>query len=409
MQHALKASPFEFTASRSTELPRSVSRDDAGIQLSLVESVDALEALGPDWTELFTRAGSPAQVFQTHAFASLWARTYLSPARPGHRLAILAVRANRRLVMVWPLVIEQAFGVRLLTWLGAPVAQYGDILVDPEHASGDLVDRAWSHIRATLRPDVIRLRKVRSDSAIAPWLERAGAVALAREEAPCVTLSAAGAASFDERQSAKARKNRRRLMRRLEERGAVSFERLAGGAEAVRLTAAGLAIKRRWLAARGLYSAAFCDPRLDGFFAAAAADRSSSTGYTAFALNLDDQPIAVALGFACNGRMTLHVIGYDLEHEKTGAGVLALEAVLRHCETAGFTAVDLLAPKAEYKMDWADGCVDVVDYALPVSLKGRACVRLYDGFLRPQAKATLERLPVGLRQLITGTCSSSAQ
>ena len=411
----ISASPIGLIAPRAAWIARSRLREQVTEKMTLVETTAALEALGPEWTDLFQRSGRPTQVFQTHAFASQWALTYLSPnepqpaaLRPSSRLAVLAIRDGGRLVMVWPLVMEQALGVRVLTWLGAPIAQYGDILIAPEHAKGDLVDRALIWLKTQLAPDVVRLRKVRTDAAIAPWLAGAGAIELAREEAPCVTLAACGTGSFDERQSAKARKNRRRLMRRLEEQGTVSFQCLAGCVEAGRLTGAGLAIKRRWLEARGLFSAAFTDPRLDQFFAAAAADAAQATGCTAFALCLDDQPIAIALGFACGGRMTLHVIGYDLEREKSGAGVLALEAVLRHCEASGFAAVDLLAPKAEYKLDWADGSVGVIDYALPVSLKGRACVRLYDGFLRPQAKTTLERLPVALRQLIAGQCTSIA-
>ena len=405
MLNALNMPALEALPPRSRTQARPAARAPSCLQV--VDTVAGLDALAPEWNDLFARAGRPINVFQTHAFAALWARTYL--ARDGEtdtdtRLAIVTARVAGRLVLVWPLVIEHQLGLRVLSWLGAPIAQYGDILLDPSRDGAAIVDAAWDSIRTELRPDVVRLRKVRADAAIAPHLARIGAVETCRDEAASVTLAGRDGQSFETGLSGRARKNRRRLMRRLREQGTVEFERLSGSAAAQALVEAGLAIKRRWLGARGQYSQAFADPRLDRFFgAAAAADATAGAGLTVYGLELDGRPISVVLGFACQDRMTLHVIGYDLDVERSGAGVLALEAVLRDCESRGFTAVDLLAPKAAYKMDWADATIDVVDHAVPVSLKGRACVTLYDGFIRGQAKATLEHLPLALRQLIAAT------
>jgi CelD/BcsL family acetyltransferase involved in cellulose biosynthesis len=403
MINALDSQPINLLASsRPLSAAAKPVQDVTGLRFEVVQSTTAIDALSTDWNELFAHAGRPTQVFQTHAFSALWARIYSSDAKTAS-LAIIIARQAGRLVMVWPLVVERSLGLKVVSWLGAPIAQYGDVLIAPSEttsASG-VISQAWDYIQNTLRPDVLRLRKVRSDAAITPFLARIGAIELLRQEAPAVTLKATGTQSFEDRQSAKARKNRRRLLRRLEEQGTVTFQTAAGNAQAAGLAVAALDIKRRWLTERGLHSQAFAGDRLDRFFKAAAADPDSPTGCTVFTLSLDGRPLSALMGFACGNRMTLHVIGYDLDFERSGAGVLGLEATLRHCEQAGMTAVDLLAPRADYKLDWADETVDVVDHALPVTLKGRAYVSMYDQGLRPAAKSTLEKLPLALRKTLT--------
>ena len=384
-------------------------RSTPAVEFELIETTAGLTALGPEWNDLFDRTAEPTQVFQTHGFAEAWTRTYLdAPDGPaaGVRLAILIARHDERLVMVWPLVAERTLGLDVLCWLGAPIAQYGDVLVEPGPQSLDLLLAAWAQIRARLKPDVVRLRKVRADAAVAPALARLDTIQTGREEAASVALgSQAGAvttASFEDRQSAKARKNRRRLLRRLEDHGQVRFQALPPSTAASALAVAGLALKRRWLDNRGLVSVAFADQRIERFFADVAGATAEPTGCQVFALDLDGVPVAVAIGFVCGPRLTLHMIAYDLDVEKSGVGVLNLEAILRWAERHGCNAVDLLAPKADYKMDWADTTVPVCDHAVPVTLKGQGCVRLYDGFLRPQAKSAIEALPASLRRRIAG-------
>ena len=57
---------------------------------------------------------------------------------------------------------------------------------------------------------------------------------------------------------------------------------------------------------------------------------------------------------------------------------------------------DLLAPADPYKQRWADGMVEVVDWALPVSVKGTIYARIYLQRLRPLLKAAAHALPTRL-------------
>lgn len=388
----------EFTIASPS---RAARLDRTALQFDIVDSLDALERLEGDWNDLFERAGRSAQVFQTHGFVSLFARTYgqggrAQAARCTCSLAIVTARRGGRLVLVWPLVVRREFGVRVLSWLGEPIAQYGDVVLDPSERAAETLLGAWAHILGTLAPDALRLRKVRADAALMPFLTALGVKASDVVEAPCITLAAGGSA-FETRQSSKAKKNRRRLMRRLEEQGTVEFREIGGEPAATAAITAGLADKREWLARRGLFSAALADSRFDQFMIAAAGDDGRATGGTAFSLTLDGRQIALAVGFRAQKRLMLHLISYAAEAEKHGAGVLNLEAILKQAEAEGLEAVDLLPPKADYKLDWADTSVEVGDHCWGISGRGRAWCALYDGFLRPRGKALIARLPLAVR------------
>jgi CelD/BcsL family acetyltransferase involved in cellulose biosynthesis len=269
-----------------------------------------------------------------------------------------------------------------------------------------VLEGAWRHLTATVRADVVQLRKVREDAAIAPLLAKIGARTTLRTEAPFLDLSSARSfADYEQRYSAKARKNRRRLMRRLEEQGPVAFENLSEGAQASACCRAALALKLAWLEARGILSPALSDPRSARFFAAVAGDSPRGAGVRVSVLRSSGSVAGVQVGFACKGRLAMHIIVYNLAWEKSGVGVLHLERAIAEAYAAGIEVIDLLAPNEAYKMDWADGVVGVEDLAVPLTLKGSAFVSLYLGLLRQRLKALAPYMPGLARKAVAGVCS----
>ena len=372
----------------------------SGLQIDVIRDGAALASLAPEWDTLFARAAHPAQVFQTHAFAALYARIYqLERPQRSAEFAIVTARSCGRLVLVWPMVMNRRSGLVWLSWLGEPISQYGDALIDPALPRLELLHATYDHVRNTLAPDAFRLRKVRADAAIAPFLSDLGMIPAEVVEAPCVTLAAGGSA-FESRQSGKAMKNRRRLMRRLEERGTVEFRELTCDQDAATALTLALADKRDWLERRALVSPALGDPRLDVFLRAALADPNRATGCAAFELKLDGRQIAFALGFRCKGRLMLHMITYAADAEKSGAGILNLEAILQRAEAEGLEALDLLPPKAEYKLDWADQSIPVASYTWGVSAYGRLAIATLDHGLVPRLKTAIATLPFAARRAL---------
>ena len=79
---------------------------------------------------------------------------------------------------------------------------------------------------------------------------------------------------------------------------------------------------------------------------------------------------------------------------------MLLERAIGETFSEGFNTFDLLPPAAPYKARLARAEIGVIDWAVPMSLKGAAYARLYLGFARPAMKAALAAQPVPLRRLV---------
>jgi CelD/BcsL family acetyltransferase involved in cellulose biosynthesis len=374
---------------------------DGAATFALLTSREAFDALEPEWNDLFSRAGHGTQVFQTFNWNWHWCNHYLAEDVRSPTLAIVTARRDGRLVMIWPMVQERAAGLTQLAWMGEPVSQYGDVLLEDEPGSAALLHEAWAFIVAELAPDLARLRKVRDDAVVAPLFTQSGALPTQRLDAPYLDISSAkDFATYEQRYSPRSRRNRRRLARRFEERGVMLIEREHEGPRARELATQALALKRDWLKDRGLVSPALADPRMTPFFADIAESVTHPVGCQVSALTSDGEAAAIEITVRCKDRTVMHVIVFNLKYEKAGAGVLLLEESIAKSFGNGCRVFDLLAPADGYKRDWADAVVGVTDWALPVSRKGWLYARLYLGLARPAVKSALGALPMSLRRTL---------
>lgn len=371
------------------------------VSFSIIDSISGFEALAGDWNALFVESGRPEQVFQTFAWNWHWSRHYLR-GRRAPRLAIVTGRRNGRLVLVLPLVVERVAGLRQLSWMGEPVSQYGDVLAMPEASSLATLAAAWDFAVKATRADLAKLRKVRADATIAPLLAHLGAAITATEEAPYLDFTRApDFAAYEASLHAKGRKNRRRHLRRLSERGAVAFEQHSGDPDAAHLADYAILLKRAWLRSRDRISLAMADDRFRAFFADVASGRHEGMGCKVLALRSMNEVAALQILLECKGQRFLHVAVYGSKFEKLGVGGLLLEHALSDCCGDRIQRLDLLAPKHEYKMEFADGTVVINDHALALTAGGRAYATAYLG-IRRQLKAAVEAMPAPTRRLVAG-------
>lgn len=379
----------------------------ANLELELITTRAAFDALEHDWNALFARAGLPSQVFQTFNWNWHWANHYLEEATggvPGLKLSILTGRRDGALVMVWPLVKQRVRGITQLFWMGDPVSQYGDVVIDNLPDVSGVLKAGWAFLKAEAGADVVRLRRVRADSRLAPLMEDTGARIGERQSAPYLDFSKSSSYNdYEQRYSPRSRRNRKRLSRRLEEQGGMEFIRTYGGEQSGRLAVEALDLKAQWLKDRGLVSHAISDPRMRRFFHAACGSLDKPVNCVVAAIQSNGEPAAIEVSFTCKGRLAMHVIVFNLKFEKSGAGTLLLERSMRNSFDEGLTVYDMLAPSDAYKLDWSDETVDVIDWIKPLSLKGFAYARVYLGFLRPQAKAAVTAMPPALRRIMTRT------
>ncbi|HZT48496.1 MAG TPA: GNAT family N-acetyltransferase [Hyphomicrobiaceae bacterium] len=367
----------------------------AGLVIDVVRDRAGFEALEREWNDLYRRCGRDTQLFQSFNWNWHWANHYIAAvsARRGPSLAIVTVRRHGRLVVLWPLVARRVGALKLLQWMGEPVSQYGDVLAE-DPGDPEPMRQSWRFITTALGADVVHVRKVRADAVVAPLLREPGILQTAVEEAPYLDLaSAPDFAAYERRYTAKARKNRRRLARRLAEQGPLAVERQIGGRGARSAALQAIALKRAWVDKTGRLSRALADERFGAFFADVAEGRCRPVGCGVTLLRSSGAAAGIAIDITDKGRCAAHVIVHDPRFDAFSAGTLLLEAWIRGASGDGVATFDLLAPAYAYKHDWADGTVAVGDYAHGATPVGRAYVRIYLGRVRPALKAAAEAWP----------------
>jgi CelD/BcsL family acetyltransferase involved in cellulose biosynthesis len=359
----------------------------APLTLEVLTDRAAFEALKPEWDALFARAGTPQQLFLRHAFLRHWCDHYLD-ARS--RICILAGRSEGRLVMLWPLVRRRSLGLDIVQLIGAPVAQFGDVLVEPSPDRQRWLDAGWAAL-GRLGADLFEIRQLRADAALS---RPEAALLVQKQEAPFADLAQRVSADGPSMAyPARERSNYRRRLRRLAERGELGFSALIPGAEARTLAITAVTMKRRALARHGILAPTVADPRFLDFFAALAGDAVDEAGLRLSIISCAGRPIGIDISFDCLGRSFGHVIASDPDFDREGIGRVLIHQAFVSARARGSAVFDLLAPADPYKLDHADGSVAVYDLAVPLSWRGRLICALALPRLRPVLRAMAKRLP----------------
>jgi len=382
---------------------------DSRQTIDILDTPSDILDLRSEWLSLEQSNTANSLYFQSFFWLATWIS--ISGARlqcASHRLAIVVVRFNGRLALICPFVLKQKRGLSHLCWAGGAASQYGDVVCDGGDASRALINDALEYAIAELKPDVVHLRKVRNDAAIQTWLEAANARPTEIDSAPFQAFP--HGVSFDDycaKYSSKSRKNRRRLRRRLSETGEIITEVLKPGKAAQAAIDTALAFKHQWLLDRGHLSSALRDDDVRLMLREFVSQTNPLTNsladpsvepFVSIMRRDDGTTLSVQFGLISKQKLALHMIAYNPETEKSGAGVLHMEDTIRHCIETGLEELDFLAPDASYKRDWADDVVTVADYVVARSLKGRLYAQAYLNGTRHLLKSSVETLPLSFRK-----------
>lgn len=397
MSSAAAASASRITFARvmtgEAEVVSLALASEASCEISIIRDRAGFDALEAEWTALFERVGRPEQLFETFGWLSCWADHFLDAA---DGLRIVIGRRDERLVMVWPLVETKGpLGFTSLAWMGGPVGQYGDALIEPGPAARPSLAAGWGAIRA-LKADVALLRKTRADSNVSTLL---GEEALICERTLAPFAHFGGKADFTaalSRRSAKTQSSRRRLLRRLKETGDIAFESGADSSSAEKLLRRAFAMKREWLLRRGLYSGPIESHAMLAFFVDYATRAPNQVTTLIDAIRRDGEAVSVGVTLACRGVGFGHILAHDPDCDKQGAGILLAEHVLKSCFERGFERYDMLAPYDAYKSEWADDAAPVADYVVGFTARGKIFARVWSGAARQRIKAALKKMPARL-------------
>ncbi len=363
-----------------------VSRE-VEIRFETLTDPAAIDALGAEWTALSRACGRPSQVFQSFEWLSVWRSLYLGD---GTRAAVVTGRNHGRLVFIWPLVIERRFGLRILSGMGEPLSQYCDAIIDDAFGEAER-DAALDHV-VSLPVDLVWLRRVRDDAALAAALQRRLGTGMARQTAPMVDLAGIeDVATFHRRFSSKLRANRSRRHRRLQEHARLTFDHFEPSPEAAALVPMALRFKRDWARRRGIVAPFLCDPRFERFFVEAAGAQGEIPGLRVSALRRGSETLGIEISVLCRDRLIGHVLAPNPDHFSLGVGGVLAEMTILNALERRYAAVDLLAPADPYKLEWASASIGVGDYVVPLSVAGRCYMRFWIGFGRDVLKDIARR------------------
>jgi CelD/BcsL family acetyltransferase involved in cellulose biosynthesis len=305
------------------------------VSVAIVDSPEELAALGPEWTDLWTRVPA-ATLFQRPEWLVPWSRHLRHD-----RLHVVAVRDGRRLVALLPFVVGP-FGVALA---GGGVSDYLDVLVDPaaESMVGPLLSRVLAELdhRCVAADLPQRSPLLRWSIDCAGPVERDGVCPVwswSGDRPPMEALPAGFA-----RRLAYARRRAAREGFRFEEVRASTLQPFLDAL--FELHAA------RWQV-RG-EAGVLADPCVERFH------REAAEGLLAAGLlamhGLRDpggRLVAVTYGFLSRRRGALYVSGFDPAFAARSPGMLTIGRTIESAHAAGARAFDFLRGTEAYKYDW---------------------------------------------------------
>ena len=362
-----------------------------GFEIEVLKGLSNFLDLRVEWDELHKRAATPHHVFQSHSFLRHWAEQYLDDKA---RLFIICGRVGNQLAMVWPLVVTRRFGVDVLTFMGAPTAQFFDVLVDNLERWTLLLNAGWSEI-STLRADIFVGTNIRSDALIHSCTAMCPIELPGRTTAPyaklCLRVEGEDPGPA---YSARERSNYRRRLRRAAEYGEISFSCLRPGAQASALALKATSFKQRSLLSKSIWSPTVSNPKFGGFFEHLAGDPDASLRVST--INCDDKEIGIELSFDCGGHTFGHVLATDPDSPVEGIGSVLVHRAFISATARGTHTFEMMAPADQYKMPHADGETPVSNLAVAFTPKGRLYRDLYLRKVQPVAKALAQRFAAPL-------------
>lgn len=311
----------------------------------IVDALDddgALDRLEADWRALHAAAG--ATPFQSWE----WARAWWTHRRRG-RLLLLCARDGGALVGLLPLVVAPLGPLRRLTFLGAPEADYQDLLAAPARAAAVRDAFAGWLAAAAHRWDVIDLPDVRAEAPLAALAAPTPALAARRHPhrvCPYLPLDEDWRRRAGKQLRTRLPQKRRRLARDFE----LAFDRAAGAELPHALDNLFWLHDRRWRR-RGL-PGAFARPSVRRFHRELARRFADRGWLRLHRLRVDGKTRAAFYCFGDGARVYYYLSGFDLDLSRYSPGAVLMARAVEEAEADGARVFDLLRGDENYKREW---------------------------------------------------------
>jgi CelD/BcsL family acetyltransferase involved in cellulose biosynthesis len=193
-----------------------VERAEEQLRVELLSADAELAALAPAWDELVLAMPRPSP-FLLNAWLVEWWRHFGA----GGQLAVGAAFRGDRLVAGLPLFVRPRLGLRTLEFVGGTKAALADVMLRPEE--DDSTAAAVAAASGGLEHDFANVFGLTAESRLARTPAWRGLRLIERLEAPVLDLSDGWDALYERKFSSRARQERRRHRRQLEQLGSVEI------------------------------------------------------------------------------------------------------------------------------------------------------------------------------------------
>jgi CelD/BcsL family acetyltransferase involved in cellulose biosynthesis/glycosyltransferase involved in cell wall biosynthesis len=317
------------------------------VEVEEVTSVPALQRLREEWLQLWRRVPG-ASIFQHPDWLIPWCAPF-QVREPW----LIALRRDRRLIGVVPLVVYPRGPERVLTLMGAGVSDDQNALLEPDEANACMA-RLWAVLLWRRHAfDVLELEALPHDSALWQHTPTAGwhvGRRVLQDVRPVLQLTPE-ARTLEKVTPARLMKEIRYQHRRAERDGLPISVTLADAAAFDELFRQFVHLHRlRW---RGRGQAEVLSDDRVSFYEEVGRQFIAVGILRLYVLHLGDAPASAFYGFHANGRTLYYLSGFDPAFERYSPGTLvvahALERALLDDRAQAF---DFLRGAEAYKYAW---------------------------------------------------------
>jgi CelD/BcsL family acetyltransferase involved in cellulose biosynthesis len=369
------------------------------LRLETITSEAAFARVGGDWDELVRSMPRPSP-FLLHGWLLEWWRHYGEK----RTLAVHVATRGDRLVGAIPLCRSRRLGLRVTELVGGTKVPLADLLVAPGEEA-DTATLLAERIQSG-GDDFADLFGMPADSRLAAAAPAGSLNLLERLEAPVLDLRAGWEENYRRRLSPKARSERRRRRRQLEELGTVEVliartreELRAQLEEAFRLHAL------RW---QGRREPSGLGTNVGRAFHRAALRRLAGQDVPRLlTLRLNGQAISFSLYLLLERAMYGLAMAFDPVFARYSPGTEALLASLESAADEGAERVEFLGADAPYKRRFTDRLEPIHEaIGLPSTLRGRVAAGTLVGGIKARRRLkrwkTARRLYDRVPRLVRG-------
>jgi len=361
--------------SRTAEATRSPASRIAGVEISgdlgQAETIwRGLEDQAQFWTP-----------YQRFDFLAPWQRQ--AGEREGLRpFIVIAHDAERRPLLLLPLVLRQEHGVRTACFMGGKHATFNMALWDRDFAAGATatdLDALISAIRAQSAADVLALTQQPLR-----WRDLPNPMALlpnrpSANDCPLLTMEPGAAPETLISNSFRRRlKGKERKLRAL---AGYRYRVASDDADITRLLDWFFAIKPLRMAEQKLPNV-FAEPGIEDFIRGACMARLANGGRAIdiHALECDDEVIAIFAGVADGHRFSMMFNTYTMStSSKYSPGLILMRDIIDHYAGHGYRAFDLGIGSDDYKRLFCKSDESIFDSFIPLSRRGQLAAAAMSG------------------------------